>query len=313
MTAPGPPGAGRGPAPVPAPPMRIGIVAHPAKPRAVELARQARLRLARSAEVLLTPETAAALGGTEPAEPLETLRADVLVAFGGDGTFLMALKHSDLPLLPVNAGTVGFLAEVDGDRPDQLAGALDRLLAGQYRLEPRMRIAAEIEGRRVAEAVNEVVIHTSQVAKMRLFEIAVDGVPTGRVRADGVLVATPTGSTSYSLSAGGPIVDPSLEAIVVSSLAPFRSPARSVVLDPFRTVGVQLVLPEKEGVVVVDGQTEEMVPAGGRVLCHRSPRAATFVRFGRPYFRRLQGTQILPWQDPAGPSPSDGSDLPPAP
>ncbi|MHB8351723.1 MAG: NAD(+)/NADH kinase [Thermoplasmata archaeon] len=297
--------------------MKIGLVAHPGKPRAVELARLARARLTRSAEILLTPETADALGGSDPAQPLDRMEADVLLAFGGDGTFLMALQHSDLPLLPVNAGTVGFLAEVDGDRPEQLAGALDRLLAGQYRLEPRMRVSADVDGRHLADAVNEVVVHTSHVAKMRLFEIAVDGEPIGRVRADGVIVATPTGSTSYSLSAGGPIVDPSLEALIISSLAPFRSPARSVLLDPFRTIGIQLILPEKEGVVVVDGQTEERLPADGRVLCYRSPRAATFVRFGRPYFRRLQNTQILPWLDPGPParssSHSDGTGLPSAP
>lgn len=297
--------------------MKIGLVAHPGKPRAVELARVARDRLARSAEVLLTPETAAVLGGSETVQPLDRMAADLLLAFGGDGTFLMALTQSDLPLLPVNAGTVGFLAEVDGDRPEQLAGALDRLVAGQYRLEPRMRISADVDGQRVADAVNEVVIHTSNVAKMRLFEIAVDGEPIGRVRADGIIVATPTGSTSYSLSAGGPIVDPSLEALVISSLAPFRSPARSVLLDAFRTVGIQLILPEKDGVVVVDGQTEKSLPAGGRVLCYRSPRAAIFVRFGRPYFRRLQHTQILPWLDPGTPlrasSVSDGSDLSAAP
>ncbi|MGI0054081.1 MAG: NAD(+)/NADH kinase [Thermoplasmata archaeon] len=292
--------------------MRIVLVAHPHKPRAVELARTARHRLDGAAKVLLAPETARALGATEAGAALPGLRADAIVAFGGDGTFLRTLEQTSVPILPVNAGTVGFLAEVDGDRPDQLDRALDRLLAGQYRLEPRMCLAVQLDGRPLPDALNEIVVHTSQVAKMRRFEISIDGTAVGEVQADGMIAATPTGSTSYSLSAAGPIVDPALEAIIVSSLAPFRTPARSVVLDPLRTVEIRLVLPDKEGVVVVDGRGEEPLPAGGRVRVHRSPRAATFIRFARHYFRRLQATRILPWLDRREPGGPDDSDIPPA-
>jgi NAD+ kinase len=289
--------------------VRIGIVAHPNKPLALELARRARARFAGKAEVVLAPECQAAIGTDDPVEPIERMQADALLALGGDGTFLMTLQKSSVPLLPVNAGTVGFLAEVEGDRPEEFDRALDRLLEGRYQLEERMRVACQVDGRTLPHAINEVVVHTSNVAKMRLFEVAIDGVPVGRVRADGMIVATPTGSTSYSLSAMGPIVDPTIEALVVSSLAPFQTTPRAVVVDPLRTVAIRLVLPGKGGVVVVDGQTEEPVEPGGVVTCYRSPRKAVFIRFERRYFERLQGKHILPWPELAG---GDGAHLPPA-
>src|SRR4029077_10723566 len=133
-------------------------------------------------------------------------------------------------------------------------GAMERLLKGLYFVDHRMKLATETPGGPLPDATNEVVVHTSQVAKMRHFEISVDGRRVGRIRADGVILATPTGSTSYSLSALGPIIDPGVEPIVITALAPFQATQRSVLVDPLRTVGVRLVTPEKEAVVVVDGQ-----------------------------------------------------------
>jgi NAD+ kinase len=291
--------------------MRIGIVAHPGKPKALELARRALAKFDGRAEVVLAPESDRALGGPGPSEPIESMRADALLALGGDGTFLMTIQRSSIPILPVNTGTVGFLAEVEGDRPEQFEEALDRLLAGRFHIEERMRIACQVDGRSLPDAINEVVVHTSQVAKMRLFEVAIDGTPVGRVRADGMIVATPTGSTSYSLSSGGPIVDPALDAIVVTSLAPFQAMTRAVVVDPLRTVGIRLVLGGKGGVVVADGHAEVPVPAGGRVLCYRSPRKAAILRFEERYYERLRSKGILPWPEGVGArSTADEPDLP---
>jgi NAD+ kinase len=150
---------------------------------------------------------------------------------------------------------------------------------------------------------------------MRLFEIAIDGRPIGRVRADGIIVATPTGSTSYSLSALGPIVDPAVEAIAITAIAPFQATQRAVLVDPMRIVGVRLVLPEKDGVVVVDGQSETPLAGAGHVVCYRSPRRASLIRFGSRFFGRLRGKGILPWTDaeqPPEPQDWSGADLPTA-
>jgi NAD+ kinase len=294
--------------------VKIGVSANPHKPLALELARRAVERLQKGADVVLTDETHALVGLDVPHAPIERLEADAIVALGGDGTFLHTLQRSSVPLLPINAGTVGFLAEVDGAHRKAFEGALDRLVEGRYFVESRMKLACEVAGENLPDATNEVVVHTSQVAKMRLFELTLDGQPVGRLRADGLIVATPTGSTSYSLSALGPILDPAVEGIVVSALAPFQSSQRTVVVDPLKSVRVRLVHPEKEGVVVIDGQEERRLPGGSTVLIYRSSRKAEFLRFGTGFFRRLHGKKILPWtEELAEAEANDGAHLPSSP
>jgi NAD+ kinase len=289
-------------------PLKIGVHANPNKAKALDLARHLVQYVGNRAEVVVSSETADLAPELAPkAEALARLRADVLVAFGGDGTFLYALQRSAAPLLPVNAGTVGFLAEVDGDDQSSFEGAIERLLRGAYFLEERMRIATQVGPSHLADATNEVVIHTAQVAKMRLFEIAIDRKPVGRLRADGIIVATPTGSTSYAMSANGPVIEPTLEAMVITALAPFQTIPRAVLVEPAHAIGIRLVAPEKDAVVVVDGQSETRLPGGSEVTCYRSPRKAVFVRFASRYFPRLYGKHILPWG--TSETPSDGSEV----
>ncbi|HKV89573.1 MAG TPA: NAD(+)/NADH kinase [Thermoplasmata archaeon] len=291
--------------------MRLAITANPNKPRALALVRRTIELLAGRAEVVVAEEAAQLLDHPGPRAPLESIAADVLVAIGGDGTFLTALQRSALPILPVNAGTVGFLAEVDGDDETAFTAALERLVGGQFFVESRMKLASAVRREPLPDATNEIVVHTSQVAKMRRFEVSVDGQPVGRLHADGVIVATPTGSTSYAMSALGPILDPAIEGIVVTALAPFRAPQRAVVIDPLRSVGVRLLTPAKDGVVVIDGQREVKLPGGEEVVAYRSPRPAMFVRFGSRFFHRLQGKRILPWtEESVDGDPRDDADLP---
>ncbi|HEV2428958.1 MAG TPA: NAD(+)/NADH kinase [Thermoplasmata archaeon] len=286
--------------------MRIGLTANPNKRLALDLARRAIERIGDRAEVLLSDETRAALGLTRPSAPLEGLEADLMIVIGGDGTILHALQRTRVPVLAMNAGTVGFLAEIEGSSPPAFDGAIERALSGAYHVDERMKLASRVGDRQLPDATNEIVVHTSQVAKMRLFEILIDGRAVGRIRSDGIIVATPTGSTSYALSALGPIVDPGVEAIVVAALAPFQATQRAVVVEPLRTVGVRLVHPDKDGVVVIDGQDESPAPSGSVVTTYRSPRRARFVRFGGRFFRRLRGKKILPWTEE--PEPSEESD-----
>jgi NAD+ kinase len=276
--------------------VKIGVHANPHKQNALDLAQHLATYLADRAEVVVSSETAELVPSLAPrSEPLSKFQVDVLVALGGDGTFLYALQRCSAPLLPVNAGTVGFLAEVDGDNRTVFEGALERLLRGAYFLEERMRIATEVDSKHLADATNEVVIHTAQVAKMRQFEIGIDRKAVGRLRADGIIVATPTGSTSYAMSAMGPVIEPTLDAMILTALAPFQTTPRAVLVDPAHTISVRMVAPEKDGVVVVDGQSEMRLPGGSRVICYRSPRKAVFVRFASQYFPRLYGRHIVPW------------------
>jgi NAD+ kinase len=276
--------------------VKIGIAANPNKPEALAIAAHAYERLRGHAEVVVSDENPA-IAPDRPHLPLARLGPDSVVGIGGDGTFLFTLDRCDAPLLPINAGTVGVLAEVDGRVPQQVDDALERLLAGRYFLEGRMKLAGQLGSSNLPDVVNEFVVHSTPVGKMGLFELAVDGQFAGRIRADGVIVATPTGSTGYSLSSQGPVVDPALDALVLTTIAPFRLEARSVVVDPLHTIRLRSIEEGRQALVIADGQAEFPLLDSAPVTIYKSPRRATLVRFGSRYFERLSGKRILPWSE----------------
>ena len=290
--------------------MKIGLTAHPEKPKAHELAAQLLSLVGDRAQVILSEEVAA-VDRSRPHAPLEQIDCDVLVAIGGDGTFLHALRRSHAPLLPINAGTVGVLAEVEARRPQEFEWAVERLLKGFYFLEERMKLAAEVGKQPLPDATNEFVVHSAAVAKMGLFEIAFDGHVAGRLRADGIIVASPTGSTAYSLSSRGPIVDSAIDAIVLCAIAPFRTDPRALVLEPMRTVRLRPVDEKPGAVVVADGETEYRLSPSAGVTIYRSARRAVLVRFGSRFFQRLRGKRILPWSEEFAEEGPAIADLPP--
>ncbi|MGA7650127.1 MAG: NAD(+)/NADH kinase [Thermoplasmata archaeon] len=279
---------------------------------AVELARRAVHLIGDRAEVVVADQVSGIAPGV-PHKPIEELDPDVLIAIGGDGTFLYTLRRSDAPLLPINAGTVGVLAEVEASRPNEFEGAIERLLKGFYFLEERMKLAALVGTTPVPDATNDFVLHSAQVGKMGLFEIAFDGHVAGQIRADGLIVASPTGSTAYSLSSLGPIVDPGLDAIVLTSIAPFRVEARAIVLEPLRTVRLRPIEPGRGALVFGDGQDEYPLPLESALTVYSSPRRATLVRFGSRFFQRLRGKRILPWTENGSGGGPSLADLPPRP
>jgi len=290
--------------------VKLGVTANPRKPPALEIARRVIERIGDRAEVVVSDE-APSVGPTLPHQPLDQMRPDVLIAIGGDGTFLYTLGRNPTPLLPLNAGTVGVLAEVAAHRPKEFDGAIERLLSGFYHLEERMKLAAEIDHAPLPDATNDVVLHTARVGRMARFEVSVDGEVAGWLRSDGIIVASPTGSTAYSLSSLGPIVDPGLDALVLTSIAPFRAEARAIVIEPLRTIRLRVAEPHRDAVVIVDGQSDVPVPAGASLTIYRSPRRARIVRFGSSFLYRLQGKSILPWTEEAAGGPGGHADLPP--
>jgi len=292
--------------------VKIGLTANPRKPAAIELARRAIKLIGDRAEVVLSDESASLQSGLVH-RPLEDIEPDVLIAIGGDGTFLYALRRTDAPLLPINAGTVGVLAEVEAHRPNEFEGAIERLLKGFYFLEERMKLAALVGTKPVPDATNDFVLHSAQVGKMGFFEIAFDGHVAGQIRADGLIVASPTGSTAYSLSSLGPIVDPGLDAIVLTSIAPFRVEARAIVVEPLRTIRLRPIEAGRGALVIADGQDEYPLSPDATLTVYRSPRRATLVRFGSRFYQRLRGKRILPWSEDGPEGGAAGADLPPQP
>jgi NAD+ kinase len=290
--------------------VKIGLTAHPGKSNALALAERVGELVGDRAELLVSDEIPG-VARSRTHGPLESMHPDVVISIGGDGTFLHALRRTNAPLLPINAGTVGVLAEVEARQPQEIEWAVERLLRGFYFLEERMKLAAQIGHRTLPDATNEYVIHSAAVAKMGLFEIAFDGHVAGRLRADGLILASPTGSTGYSLSSRGPIVDSAVDAIILTAIAPFRSDPRAVVLEPMRVLRLRPLEESPGAVVVADGEVEYRLSPTRPVTIYQSPRRAVLVRFGSRFFQRLRGKRILPWSEEFAEEGPALADLPP--
>ena len=262
--------------------MKVGVTANPKIPGTAELVGRIVKAVNRRNQVFLEREIADRLGAKGVA--LEDMAADIVLAVGGDGTILRAFQHTDADLLGINSGSLGFLAEIMADEVDAY---LPKVLAGEYRVEKRMRIRVDVAGRRFPDCLNEAVVHTAHVSKIRNFEILVDDKVAERVRADGIIVATPTGSTSYSMSVGGPIVDPRVDAIIVAAIAPFKPSTRPIVFPPKSQVRVRVTRP-KECLLVLDGQREVPLAGSEDLVFTASDRPARFIRFRDDFYQRIE-------------------------
>jgi NAD+ kinase len=194
-------------------------------------------------------------------------QTDCLIVLGGDGTFLRAaraLAVVDVPVLGVNSGRVGFLSKAE---PDALEQVLGELVAGDYAFEPRMMLEARIEGGPVSgpfAALNDAaVVRGSQVRVVHL-EVTIGGSHVATWIADGVVVATPTGSTAYSFSAGGPILDPTARNLVVTPIAAYLSAVRSIVVGPQHPVRLR-VIDGGDCMVSIDGREDHALSVGHAV------------------------------------------------
>ena len=214
--------------------------------------------------------------------------ADVVLAFGGDGTLLdaaSAIAHSafDAPVVGINLGRLGFLTEAG--RSD-LTGTLQALLEGRTTTETRLMLSGAVDRRGAIEAehlaLNDVVITRGALSRMIEVEVAVDGQPVCVVKADGIIVATATGSTAYNLSAGGPIVHPAVDALVLTPIAPHTLTLRPLVLPATARVElVPVVEPQSELVLTFDGQYGVPLQPGDRVRIARAARVLTLLHVSR--------------------------------
>jgi NAD+ kinase len=243
---------------------------------------------------------------TREGRPSVPRGARLLVTLGGDGTLLSAAgpaAERQVPVLGVNLGRLGFLTEVD---VDELCAALRRFLAGDYRLEERMlvRVGLEREGRVVRRALglNEVVVQRPAEDGLVRLRLMVDGQEIGQIDADGVIVATATGSTAYALAAGGPVLEPTIEDLVLVPMAPFALTVRPIVLPPNQ--GVTVELPRSVGVAAVDGGTVWRLRPGDRLRAAGYERRLRMVRFTPPerFYALLR--QKLGWGLPLVPTPA---------
>lgn len=255
---------------------------------------------ARAIAVWLEQDTAALLGRPDLAGELPALDAGIVL--GGDGAFLRAgrrLAVAGVPLLGVNYGHLGFLTEVE---PDEILWAIDRLVQGAYRIEERIMLQASVvrDGRVRAqyEAMNDVVVARGTLARIVTSHLYIDGSFVGVYRGDGMIVATPTGSTAYSLSAGGPILHPGMDAVVITPICPHTLGARSMVTVPDHCVTIRFASPNDELLLTVDGQYGEALQQGDEVRVERARVKTRLIRLhDRTFYDILRNRFIQQFGD----------------
>lgn len=262
-------------------PRRVAIVAKASAPRAIPVAARAVEFLRGRVKLVADPATARVFGLS--GMPVEKLSADAVLCVGGDGTILRTLQaiRRPVPVLGVNLGTIGFLADV---APAKLEERLRALLAG-FQIEERMRLEARVNGKAMPPAMNEAVVLTGSPGRMLHLNVAVDGLDLLHLRADGLIFSTPTGSTAYAMSAGGPIVDPRLDAVIMVPLAAFTLTARPILVHPRSTVSVQVSEP---AIVSVDGIVSARLKGKAVLTVSRSGKPAKFVKLETPFFEKAR-------------------------
>jgi len=269
----------------------VALVVHPNRPRAAEIAVSAAAWLQERGHSVHMPKDDADAVGL-PALGRDDLGdgIDVVVTLGGDGTILRAVQlvcRRGTPVLGVNLGRMGYLTAVE---PDDLIASLERFLAGAYRVEDRMMLAVAVERVGAAGpggtddpdtywALNEAVVEKPQGGHTVNVAVAIDGRFWTTYAADGLIVATPTGSTAYAFSARGPIVSPRLNALQMTPVSPHMPFDRSLVVDSSEAIRIT-VTDDRAAMLVVDGREVALLQAGDAIQCTAAPRPARFVTFG---------------------------------
>jgi NAD+ kinase len=261
----------------------VGLVPHPSRDTAAALVARASERLAAHGIEVRTPITE---GGTD----LDTDGLDVVISLGGDGTMLRAVDtayEAGVPVLGVNVGQMGYLTEVE---PSEFDAALDRLIAGDFEVAERMVLEMTVESSGSAKgrwfALNEAVLEKVHTGRLVRLEVDINGTFFTTYAADGVIVATPTGSTAYSFSARGPIVSPRHRCLLLTPVSPHMLFDRSLVLAPEEILRF-VVCDDRSVVLTADGRELGELAAGDTVSCRGGDLSARIVTFGPRDFHQI--------------------------
>jgi len=285
---------------------RVGVVANPTKPESAEGFKRVVKKLMEKGVKVYTDEESCRLVGSDwcgsEVKVLDRLllpdKVDVILVLGGDGTFLTVAKLIDkrpVPLLGINFGTLGFLTEISIDEIDE---CIDRLLRGEFVVENRPVLRVKVVRRNghvsIYRCVNEVAIKRDTLARIIEIEVKADGDYVTTFRGDGVIVATPTGSTAYSLSAGGPIIYPTLNAMLLTPVCPHTLTLRPLVLSGEVCLTASLKTESENVMVIFDGQEGIELRLGDLIEITRSPYDLLILRDPKKsYYQTLR--EKLKW------------------
>jgi NAD+ kinase len=267
------------------------------RPRALEFARgAASLAIERGWNVALAEDQVEAIDVGAAQSNLAD--ADLVVTFGGDGTLLKGMRIAvplDVPVFGINTGRLGFLTEID--EHDDVRAELARVFDGGFFVEERVALEAAVNGEGAHFALNDVVARRASNARMAPFGLWLDDEPVAHIPCDGIIVATPTGSTAYFLSAGGPIISPGVDAFGITALLPHTLFARPLIVPTTSTIGISVDSESVHANLDIDGTLAADLGPGDTVSVRRAPRPVKFARTRRDgFFSRLE--EKLQWGVP---------------
>lgn len=263
--------------------MKIGIAPRPDLKDSIELAEEITNHFS-SEEIFLPPEIAEKLGMER--KSVEQMDVEAIITIGGDGTVLRNLQKSpDTPILGINMGGRGFLADVN---PKESIEAIEELVKGNLELFERERVAVKISGKLLGEGLNEGVVKSKDPGRVLSFRVILDDEEVEKTGGDGLIVSSPTGSTAYGMSAGGPVIDPNAKAFVAVPLCTIRPGAFPLVLPMSSSLKVEILKCNRKAYVTVDGQVTEEVGEGGIVTFEKSENGAKFYRWKGKFYQKLR-------------------------
>jgi len=280
---------------------RVGLIANPDKSACRAVVQRAAALVAEAGRIVLADKATADLARLKATVGQDvqqlTRQADLILVFGGDGTMLRVARDVagfNTPILGINVGGLGFLTAVSSE---QLPGALASIWSADYIVEPRSLIEAtgQAQNRPIQQsALNDFVISRGTVPRLIELEVSVDDAVLTRYRCDGLIVSSPTGSTAYSLAAGGAIVSPNAEIFALTPICPHTLSNRSVIVSLDSVVRVRILSRRVETILSADGQVQTQLSAGDSVEIRRSQRCVRLLRLaGTSFFETLR--QKLHW------------------
>jgi NAD+ kinase len=270
----------------------VGLVARYDKKSALKLTEElAEYLNGRGLKVYVEDTLANKVKTKEEFIPLSEMKTDFIITIGGDGTILrtcITVPKPEPPIITINMGVRGFLTEVE---PKNACEAVERILKGEYKIEKCAKLSVTIEKEVMPDALNDVVISACEPSKIFYTQICKDGKPILKCQADGLIVATQTGSTGYSLSAGGPVLDREVDAFVLTpicSLTVFHS----LVFPADSTLTFNVDRP-KEMLVLIDGNYRKLISANDMLKVTRSKNVTSFIRFETDFYDRLRNRLLF--------------------
>ncbi len=265
--------------------MKIGITARPGLEGSIPLTEKIINHLnEKEVKTFLSPELGSALDleGT----PVNEMPVDCLITLGGDGTVLRNVHElPETPILGINLGGRGFLADVS---PENSLEAIDKLIEDDLKTYERTKLSVKINGKKIGDALNEGVVRLKDPSTMIKSKVIMDGEEVEKLVGDGIIISTPTGSTAYALSAGGPVMDPKIDAFLAVPLATHRPKALPLVFSMDSKLELEILEPEKEVYITLDGQMTEQAQNVKKITFEKSENSAKFYKWKSKFYEKIK-------------------------